>query len=73
MIANISAPSITELRKLQAQIHSLKIMEVTRQREGLNILVRHFDLRYPVFVKVANKIIIADNLNLHIHNYTPLK
>lgn len=51
MIANITAPSLTELHKLKAQIPSLKIMEVTRQREGLNILVRH----------------VADNLSLHIH------
>lgn len=67
MIANISSPSLTELHRLQAQIPSLKIMEVTRQREGLNILVRHDDLRFPVFVKKASEIIVADNLNLHIH------
>jgi hypothetical protein len=70
MIANITSPSLSELHRLQAQIPSLKIMEVTRQPDGLNILVRHDDLRYPVFFKKAIEIIVADKLDLHI-KYNP--
>lgn len=66
MIANIISPSITELKKLQVDIPGLKIIEATRLREGIDILVRHDATRFPEFLKQANAVIAKKALNLKI-------